>query len=91
MGDGAMASVSPVETPTIGGRGITRKMPDEPVPGQKRRPCTERGELEINGGCWWMIEGAAKPPCGGGKYEHEGLCYAPVLKLAERMPTSDDP
>jgi len=91
MGDGAMASVSPVETPTIGGRGITRKMPDEPVPGQKRRPCTERGEIEINGGCWWMIEGAAKPPCGGGKYEHEGLCYAPVLKLVERTPTSDDP
>ena len=91
MGDGAMASAAPVEAPAIAGRGIGRQMPDKPVPGQKRPPCTDQGEIEINGGCWWVVEGAAKPPCGGNKYEYEGRCYPPVLKLAERTPTSDDP
>jgi len=92
MGDQAMASVAPVETPSASGRGIGRQMPDGPVPGQKRPPCTDQGEIEINGGCWWAIfEGVAKPPCGGNKYEHKGRCFAPVLKLAERVPTSNDP
>jgi hypothetical protein len=91
MGDQAMASVAPVESPSISGRGIGRQMPDGPVSGQKLSPCTDQGEIEINGGCWWVVEGAAKPPCGGTKYEYKGRCYAPVLKLSERTPTSDDP
>jgi len=91
VGEEAVASVSPAQTPPSSGRDVARPMPDGPTPGQKRPPCTEPGEIEIKGGCWWAVVGAEHPPCGKNKYEYKGFCYAPVPNSTERMPTSDDP
>ncbi|HEX8699396.1 MAG TPA: AarF/UbiB family protein, partial [Myxococcaceae bacterium] len=91
MGEEAMASVSPAEGPPISGSGVTRQVPDEPLPGQKRPPCNHRGALVINGGCWGLLEGSGKPPCASGDYEYERRCYTPLFINAERVPTSEDP
>ncbi|HEX8699316.1 MAG TPA: AarF/UbiB family protein, partial [Myxococcaceae bacterium] len=91
MGDEAMASVSPAGTPPSSGSGFTRQVLDGPLPGQKLPPCNKRGAVVIKGGCWVVIEGSGKPPCGPGDYEHEDRCYFPLLINAERVPTSDDP
>ena len=92
IGEEAVASVAPAQSPPISERGVTREMTDGPLPGQKRPPCTEQGEIEMKGGCWWALAGGAQiPPCGKNKYEYEGICYAPVLNSTERVPTSEDP
>jgi serine/threonine protein kinase len=91
IGEEAVAAVSPAQTPPSSGRGVSRQMPDEPGPGQKHPPCTEPGELEIKGGCWWAVVGAEPPPCRKNKYEYKGVCYVPVINSTERVPTSDDP
>ncbi len=70
--------------------GITREVPDRPLRGQRRAPCTQRSAVEIKGSCWWNLAGTEAPPCEEGKYEHEGRCYAPVL-LPEPKPTSAAP
>ncbi len=87
----AVASVIPAQTAPTSGRGVTREMIDGPLPGQKRPPCNKRGAMVIKGGCWVVIEGSGKPPCGPGDYEHEDRCYFPLLVEAEQVPTSDDP
>ena len=91
MGEEAVASVSPAQTPPSSGRGVTRQMPDDPVPGQKRPPCNRRGTVVINGGCWVRLDEDFVPPCGPGNYEYKERCYVPLLIEAERVPTSDDP
>jgi serine/threonine protein kinase len=90
LGEEGAASVSPAETPPVSKWGISRNLPPGPMNGQKRPPCTERGEIEINGGCWVMPSGAETPPCGGNKYEYEERCYVPIF-ISERVPTSDEP
>lgn len=35
-----------------------------------------KGEVEINGGCW--VELARRPPCYGKQAEYRGKCYLPV-------------
>jgi len=90
IGEEAVASVSPAQTPPSSGQGVTRPMPDGPVPGQKRPPCNRQGTVVINGGCWRRIEDFT-PPCGPGDYEYKERCYVPLLIEAERVPTSDDP
>jgi len=62
-------------------------MPKQPRPGQRRPPCGE-AQRQINGACWWRVEGR-KPPCEEA-YEYDGRCYLPVER-AERTPTSDEP
>ena len=91
MGDEAMASVHPAETPPVSGRVHSRQVPDEPLPGQKRPPCRLRNVVVINGGCWGVLEGEAKLPCEKGDYEYKGRCYAPLFLGAERVPTSEEP
>ncbi len=89
LGEEAMASAHKAKAPNLSGRSIARDVPNNPGEGQKRPPCTERGEVEINGGCWWPV-GLEKPPCATNLYGHGGRCYTPVL-TSERPPTSKDP
>jgi len=92
MGDKAMASVAPAEAAPPSGRAVTREVPDEPLPGQKRPPCNNRNAVVINGGCWWEGDGKkGAPPCETGTHEHSGRCYAPLFIGAERVPTSEEP
>jgi hypothetical protein len=91
IGNEAMASVHPAETPPVSGRVHSRQVPDEPLPGQKRPPCRLQKVVVINGGCWGVLEGEAKPPCQKGDYEYKERCYAPLFLGAERVPTSEEP
>lgn len=63
-------------------------MPDKPLDGQKKAPCTERSQKELRGGCW--LELAERPPCPRGTAEYEGKCYIAV-KAAPPVPTSISP
>jgi eukaryotic-like serine/threonine-protein kinase len=67
---------------------LGRPMPTKPLPGQKRPPC-DRGEKEINGGCWFR-EADERPPCGDKLFDYEGRCYFYAPQGA-RVPTSDPP
>jgi len=92
VGNEALASVTPAETPPVSGRGIRQRVPDKPLPGQKRPPCNHRSALVINGGCWVPLPvGGEKAPCEEGDYEHGGRCYMPLLTNPVRVPTSDEP
>jgi serine/threonine protein kinase len=88
LGEEAVASVAPAETPPVSEWRITREMPKEPLPGQKRPPCNHRLAKVINGGCWLRLD---KPPCETSDYEHEGRCYTPALNTDQRVPTSEEP
>ena len=66
-----------------------RPMPPKPFPQQRRPPC-ERGEQEINGGCWVGPIGSEKPPCGDHMFDYEGRCFF-VSFTPPRQPTSGEP
>jgi len=68
---------------------VSQKMPQQPLPRQRRPPCQNRWEVVINGGCWGHIAGST-PPCSDGNYEWQGTCYNPSLG-PPRPPTSEDP
>ncbi len=89
LGDGGVtARVEPQEEPTLA-KVIAKEMPKQPLPSQRRAPCG-RGEVEIRGGCWarWAD---LPPPCGDDAYELNGVCYWPLLKGDQRVPTSEEP
>ncbi len=69
-------------------RAVSLKVPDTPLKGQKRPPCDQRWEVEINKGCWGPS--AVPSPCPRGWYEWNGSCYLPVM-TDQRPPTSKDP
>lgn len=93
VGKDALSSVSPSKTPPASKGRISQKMPDKPLPNQKRPPCTGRVALIINGGCWHPAPaGAEMAPCDDDFYEYKGRCYSAILlKQGERVPTSEDP
>ncbi|HLK99535.1 MAG TPA: serine/threonine-protein kinase [Myxococcaceae bacterium] len=93
VGEGALASASPSKTPPASKGRISQKMPDKPLPNQKRPPCSGRVTLVINGGCWLPAPGGAEmAPCDDDLYEYKGRCYSAILlRKDERVPTSDDP
>lgn len=66
--------------------GISLDMPKEPLPGQRRPPCTNR-EVAINGGCW-VGPSDVPPPCALPFYEWKNGCYVPTFG-SRRSPTSD--
>ncbi len=75
----------PGETPAT----MSTQVPEKPLKGQKRPPCTQ-GQVEINKGCWGPI--AVEAPCTQARYYYEwnGACYVPIMH-PERPPTSRDP
>jgi eukaryotic-like serine/threonine-protein kinase len=68
---------------------IMKEMPSEPFKGQRKPPCTERGEVVLKGACWVRVH-AEKPPCGSSMFDHEDGCYIPSFN-APRQPTSGEP
>jgi serine/threonine protein kinase len=91
VGEEAVASVAPAETPPVSEGSITKQVPDQPLPRQKLPPCTHPAAVEIKGGCWRAPDKTERPPCDPGNYEHQGLCYAPMFSKGERPPTSEEP
>ncbi|WP_309888198.1 hypothetical protein [Archangium sp.] len=64
-------------------------LPDKPFLDQAKPPCKpNRGEVELNGGCW--IEVAKRPPCYVDHAEYQGKCYLPVGER-KRLPQSLQP
>ena len=57
---------------------ISREMPKEPLPGQRRAPCKADFEEVVRGGCWVLV-GNKKPPFGKDAYEWKGGCYVPSV------------
>ena len=68
---------------------LGRALPKQPFPSQRRPPC-DRGEREINGGCWIIVGAEEKPPCGEKMFDYEGRCYFASFE-GQRLPTSDEP
>jgi hypothetical protein len=75
------------------GESISVDIPPQPLPGQRRPDssgqCQLRGELKIQGGCWFRVPDA-KAPCKQGEYEWMGGCYHPSYP-APRQPTTNQP
>jgi serine/threonine protein kinase len=89
LGDDALAArvEAPASPSTL--ETVSRKIPEQPLPDQRRPPCQFSWEVEINGGCWRLLAGST-PPCAEGDYEWQGACYDPAL-IRKRVPTSEDP
>jgi hypothetical protein len=89
LGDEALATR--VESSEIPGtlKAASKKILDQPLPGQRRPPCRYSGERVINGGCWKQVA-SKKPPCDDEEYEWQGGCYDPALD-GTRPPTSTKP
>jgi serine/threonine protein kinase len=90
VGKEGLDSVTSAETAPVSEGTTSTKMPNEPLPGQRRPPCNPRETfVEINGGCWMPARGV-KTPCESDWYEYNGRCYAPFMRT-QRSPTSKDP
>jgi hypothetical protein len=91
VGDGTRSTSTAALKPALGGgrTPVERPMPEKPLPEQRKPPCHPNGEVALHGGCWFLIV-AAKPPCEGGLYEWDGVCYEPRFS-AGRPPTSTTP
>ncbi len=88
LGSTAMGSASPDRNLVpASARAVSTKVPDRPLKGQKRPPCDQRGQVEINGGCWVPLK-EISPPCGKDTYEWKAGCFWPITG-AERQPTSE--
>jgi hypothetical protein len=75
--------------PSAENESISRELPKEPLPSQRRAPCKADYEVVISGGCWVPID-KKKPPCGKDAYASKGRCYAPSFPPG-RPATSDKP
>ncbi|WP_224243465.1 serine/threonine-protein kinase [Hyalangium gracile] len=51
-------------------------LPEKPFPGQRTPPCNRHGEVELRGGCWYLL-GNAPAPCKEDAYDWKGACYLP--------------
>lgn len=75
LGEAALAERVETAAPERERGGISRDMPKDPLPGQRRPPC-EFPEVELRNGCWWLL-GNATPPCGKRGYAWKNKCYLP--------------
>jgi hypothetical protein len=65
-------------------------LPKKPFLDQAIAPCKpERGEEEINKGCWIALK--QEPPCLKDHAEYKGTCYLPIAKDRGRPPQSARP
>jgi hypothetical protein len=89
LGDGSMTARVDTQEVPVAHETISRQIPKQPIPGQRRPPCPHPREAVIQGGCWQRMADI-KPPCGDGYYEWEGSCYDPVMERT-RLPTTEQP
>jgi eukaryotic-like serine/threonine-protein kinase len=83
--DSAAGGSSEAAEPTPPRKIISREMPKEPLPGQRRAPCKGKSQVALHGGCWFLIRN--EPPCDEDSYEWKGKCYVPIYP-AGRPPSS---
>jgi hypothetical protein len=76
------------DTADAGQSVLARPLPNEPLKGQKRPPCTRYVEVEMVGACWAPHE--LKAPCPETLFEHQGKCYLPSFS-AKPPPSSLEP
>jgi serine/threonine protein kinase len=88
LSEEALAAVSVDPAMRSSGRGLTARMPKDPLPNQRKPPCRP-GESAIRGGCW-LAHPSMKPPCVDNFYEWDEGCYLPMF-AQQRQPTSDPP
>jgi tRNA A-37 threonylcarbamoyl transferase component Bud32 len=86
VGDASVPASVGREDLETGPSSLSKEIPAEPLPGQRRKPCRPR-EVEIHGGCWAKFADLI-PPCGNDWYEWQGSCYE-VIYMQGRPPTSD--
>jgi serine/threonine protein kinase len=77
MGELALPEPLSAAEPMPAQQGISAAVPAEPLPGQRLPPC-KGPQLEINGGCWYLV-GNTSPPCAETTYEWRKRCYAPSM------------
>ncbi len=82
MDSEALPSEEVPDSDSVAGEEVPRK----PLKGQKRPPCN-RGEVELNKGCW--VPSNTRPPCPSDWFEWEKACYLPII-LPDRPPTSEE-
>jgi hypothetical protein len=88
LGDNTPTAASAAAPAQTQGKRLSLKMPNSPLPGQRRPPCDRSGgEVEVRGGCWYRVADGS-PPCRDDAYEWEGSCYVPTFK-PKRGLTSD--
>ncbi|WP_224367793.1 serine/threonine-protein kinase [Hyalangium versicolor] len=90
VGDEALASTQNFPRVGVPPSALGRPMPKQPYPGQRKPPCSARGERSINGGCWVIVGAEERPPCGPTMFDHEDRCYYASYD-APRQPASSDP
>jgi serine/threonine protein kinase len=78
--------LSPAE-PMPTQQGVSAALPAEPLPGQRLPPC-KGPQIEINGGCWFIV-GNASPPCAETTFEWRKRCYAPAMGPPRPSTTGD--
>jgi hypothetical protein len=88
LGDAESSAPTGEALPEPSRGGISKALPDKPLPGQRLPPC-EKPEVQINGGCWvHLVE--RSPPCGDRSYEWKNKCYSASMG-PPRSPTADPP
>jgi hypothetical protein len=90
LGDSAIPVRELASIPTENRKkGVGLPMPETPFPDQRKPPCNRNGEVELRGGCWFVLRDAT-PPCSESAYEWKKACYVPS-ELPRRQPTSHPP
>ncbi|MFP2926190.1 serine/threonine protein kinase [Pyxidicoccus sp. 3LG] len=92
VGDSALTASTPLVRTPAAWSTIAVDVPPKPIPGQAKPDatgrCPGRGQVPINGGCWWKLDLDVKD-CGGdyNNYVYKGACYGPAFRTP-RPPTS---
>jgi serine/threonine protein kinase len=86
LGDTSLTARGPAQDVPDQPKPVAQKMPKEPLKDQRRPPC-DRGEIELNNGCWapWLTR---NPPCGEEAYEWRGACYLPRYETKRSRPST---
>jgi len=89
LGEDAVTTRMEVQSLPAASKAISLDMPKNPLPGQRRPPCTRDWEEIIHGGCWVRVANK-KPPCGDDTYQWQQACYDPAWDRS-RPPTTQNP
>lgn len=88
LGEDSLASREVAQEAPPAPERISRDMPRQPLPEQRRPPCQRKGALVIHGGCW-KLQANIEAPCDDDDYEWQGACYRPIYDR-KRVPNTRD-